>query len=100
MPLTRPIAKSALATPRGVQFFLTDRNKLVRCMVTAPALEKLVGHALGIDHFERAFDTHRDRIETTASHKYDAARALYTPLTITPVDLVAFRRPPHYGKPA
>ena len=42
MPLTRPIAKSALATPRGVQFFLADRHKLVRCLITEAALEKLV----------------------------------------------------------
>jgi hypothetical protein len=100
MPLTRPVAKSALATPRGVQFFLTDRHKLVRCMVTAAALEKLVGHVLRIEQFERAFSAHRDRIESAASHKYDASRALYTPLTITPADLVAYRRPPHYGSPA
>jgi hypothetical protein len=94
MPLTRPVAKSALATPKGVQFFLTDRAKLVRCIVTEAALEKLVGHGLQIEQFERAFSAHRDRIEATASRKYDAARALYSPLTITPADLVAFRRRP------
>jgi Protein of unknown function (DUF1488) len=95
MPLTRPIAKSALATPRGVQFFLADRRKLVRCLITNAALEKLVGHALTIEKFESAFGAHRERIETTASHKYDASRAHYPPLILTPADLVAYRRPLH-----
>ena len=95
MPLTRPIAKSALATPRGVQFFLADRQKLVRCLITDAALEKLVGHALKIEKFESAFAAHRERIEATASHKYDASRAHYPPLILTPADLVAYRRPLH-----
>jgi len=100
MPLTRAKANPPLATPNGVQFFLTDRAKIVRCKITNLALKKLTRQELTVDQFERAFYTHRDRIESTASQKYDASRALYSPLTITPADLVAYRRTLQIGKPA
>ena len=99
MPLTRPIAHPPLATPKGVQFSLTERSKIVRCIITQAGLETLARHELTIDQFERAFHSHRDRIESTASSKYDASRALYTPFTITPADLVAFRAPSQIGRP-
>ena len=75
--------------------FLADRQKLVRCLITEAAQEKLVGHAQKIEKFESAFGAHRERIEATASHKYDASRAHYPPLILTPADLVAYRRPLH-----
>jgi hypothetical protein len=100
MPFTRPIAHPPLATPKGVQFSLTDRSKIVRCIITQAGLEKLARHELTIDQFERTFHNHRDRIESTASSKYDASPALYTPFTITPADLVAYREPIQLGHPA
>jgi len=93
MPLTRPIANPPLAMPKGVQFSLIDRSKIVRCIITHAGLEKLAKRRLTINQFERTFQTHRDRIETTASRKYDASAVLYTPITITPADLVAFHAP-------
>ena len=100
MPLTRPTANPPLATPQGVQFFLADRSKIVHCVITRAGLSKLAGNELAIDQFERTFQNHRDRIESTASHKYDALVAFYTPFTITPADLTAYRSPIHMRQPA
>ena len=100
MPLTRPIANSPVATPQGVQFFLADRSKIVHCVITRAGLSKLAGRELRIDQFEGTFQNHRDRIESTASHKYDALVAFYTPFTITPADLTAYRSPSHIRQPA
>ena len=93
MPLTRPTANPPVATPKGVQFFLADRSKIVHCVITSAGLSKLAGRELTIDQFEGMFQNHRDRIESTASHKYDALVVFYTPFTITPVDLAAYRNP-------
>ena len=93
MPLTRPIAHPPPASPKGVQFSLTDRSKIVFCIITQAGLEKLARHELTIDQFERTFHNYRGRIEATASSKYDASPAFYTPFTITPADLAAFRGP-------
>ena len=95
MPLTRPIANPPVATPKGVQFYLADRSKLVPCIITPAGLSKLAGRDLAIDQFEGTFQDHRDRIESTASHKYDALVAFYTPFTITPADLTAYRSSIH-----
>ena len=100
MPLTRPTANPPVATPQGVQFFLADRSKIVHCVITCAGLSKLAGHELTIGHFEREFQNHRDRIESTASHKYDALVAFYTPFIITPADLTAYRSPIHIRQPA
>ncbi len=100
MPLARPIANPPVATPKGVQFFLADRSKIVRCVITSAGLSKLAGRELTIDQFEREFHNHRDRIESTARHKYDALVAFYTPFTITPADLTAYRSPSHIRQPA
>lgn len=97
MPLTRPVANPPLATTKGVQFAMTDRSKIVRCIITQAGLEKLAQHELTIDQFERVFERHRDRIESITSHKYDASPVLYTPLTIKPADLVAYQGPIEIG---
>jgi hypothetical protein len=76
---------------------LADRSKIVRCIVTQAGLEKLAQQELTIEQFEHTFEKHRDRIESTASHKYDASPVLYIPLTIKPADLVAFRGPIEIG---
>jgi hypothetical protein len=47
-----------------------------------------------------AFHKHRERIESTASRKYDASAAFYRPFTITPVDLAAYDDPIPLGQPA
>ena len=90
MPLRRPLTNPPLATPAGVRFTLIDRSKLVHCLITHAGLEKLVRQALTVGDFETAFHKHRERIELTASRKYDASVAFYRPFTITPVDLVAY----------
>jgi hypothetical protein len=68
--------------------------------ITRAGLEKLVQHGLTIGEFETAFHKHRERIESTASRKYDASAAFYRPFTITPVDLVAYRDPLPLDQPA
>jgi hypothetical protein len=100
VPLSRPLTYPPLATPAGVRFTLTDRSKLVHCLITQAGLEKLVRQALTIGEFEMAFHEYRERIETTASRKYDASATFYRPFTITPVDLVAFDSPVPLRQPA
>ena len=100
MPLRRPLANPPLATPAGVRFTLIDRSKLVHCLITHAGLEKLVRQALAIGDFEMAFHQHRERIEFTASCKYDASAVFYRPFTITPVDLVAYGHSVPLGQPA
>jgi Protein of unknown function (DUF1488) len=99
MPLTRPIANPPVATPKGVQFFLADRSKIVHCVITRASLSKLAGDEVTIDRFEGTFQKHRERIESTASHKYDALVAFHSPFTITPADLTAYRNPIHLRQP-
>jgi Protein of unknown function (DUF1488) len=93
MPLTRPIANPPLATPKGIEFTLLDRSKIVRCIITKAALEKLASKELASDQFEPTFHKHQDRIEATASRKYEQSAVYRPPLTITPADLVAYRPP-------
>ena len=93
MPLTRPIANPPLATPKGIEFTLLDRSKIVRCIITKAALEKLASKELASDQFEATFHKHQDRIEATASRKYEQSAVYRPPLTITPADLVAYRPP-------
>ena len=100
MPLRRPLTNPPLATPAGVRFTLTDRSKLVHCLITQPGLEKLVRQGLTISEFELAFHEHRERIESTASRKYDSSATFYRPFTITPVDLVAYDSPVPLRQPA
>ena len=100
MPLRRPLTNPPLATPAGVRFTLTDRSKLVHCLITRAGLEKLVRQALAIGDFEMAFHKHRERIESTASRKYNASAAFYRPFTITPVDLAAYGHAIPLGQPA
>jgi hypothetical protein len=87
MPLSRPIAISPLTTPSGIRFTLADRGKMLHCIVTHGALEKLAQKRLAVADFAGVFETHRDRIEAAASDKYDASRAIVTPFTIMPDDL-------------
>src|ERR1700682_6199283 len=87
MPLTRPIGNPPLASPNGVQFSLADRSKIIRCLITPAALEKLAHHQLAVDQFDQIFLNYRDKIEAAASAKYDASPVLRTPFTITPADL-------------
>src|SRR5882672_4327056 len=70
MTLTRSIANPPLTIPKGIEFTLLDRSKIVRCIITQAALEKLAGKELASDQFERTFHKHQDRIEATASRKY------------------------------
>jgi hypothetical protein len=100
MPLRRPLTNPPLATPTGVRFTLIDRSKMVHCLITRAGLEKLVRQVLTIGEFEMAFHKHRERIESTASRKYDASAAFYRPFTITPVDLVTYHDPIALGQPA
>ena len=93
MPLTRPIANPPLTTPKGIEFALLDRSKIVRCIITKAALEKLASKELASGQFEPTFHKHQDRIEATASRKYEQSAVYRPPLTITPADLVAYRPP-------
>ena len=93
MSLTRSIANPPLTSAKGIEFTLLDRNKIVRCIITQAALEKLAGKELASDQFERTFHKHQDRIEATASRKYEQAAVYRAPLTISPADLVAYRPP-------
>ena len=93
MSLTRSIANPPLTSPKGIEFTLLDRSKIVRCIITQAALEKLVSKKLAFDQFEPTFHKYQDRIEATASRKYEQAAVYRAPLTITPADLVAYRPP-------
>ena len=72
MSLTRSIANPPLTSPKGIEFTLLDRSKIVRCIITQAALEKLVSKKLAFDQFEPTFHKYQDRIEATASRKYDS----------------------------
>jgi hypothetical protein len=89
MPLSRSLAVTPLTIPTGVRFTLADRGKLLHCIITHGALEKLAQKHLAVDDFARIFEAHRDRIETAASDKYDASRAVVTPFTVMPSDVRA-----------
>lgn len=91
MPLTRSITNPPLATHKGVEFALRDRSKLVRCLITQQALEKLARGNLEPPQFESAFHLHRERIEGVASRKYDFAPTFRPPFTISPSDFVIFQ---------
>jgi hypothetical protein len=91
MSLTRSIANPPLTTPKGIEFTLLDRSKIVRCIITQAALEKLASKELMSNGFELTFQKYQDRIEATASRKYEEAAVYRAPLTITPTDLVAYR---------
>jgi hypothetical protein len=93
MSLTRSIANPPLTTPKGIEFALLDRSKIVRCIIAQAALEKLASKELTSDQFEPTFYTYQDRIEATASRKYEQTAVYRAPLTITPADLVAYRPP-------
>ena len=84
MSLTRSIANPPLTSPKRIAFTLLDRNKIVRCIITQAALEKLAGKELAADQFERTFHKHEDRIEATASRKYEQAAVYRAPLTHYP----------------
>ena len=98
MPLTRSIANPPVATPKGVDFTLKDRSKLVRCLITHQALEKLARGNLEPAEFEHTFHHYRDRIEGTASRKYDSSPTLRSPFTISPSDLVIYHVPAPMGR--
>jgi hypothetical protein len=98
--LAKTFDQSAARHAGGCSVQLTDRSKLVHCLITQAGLEKLVRQALGIGDFEMAFHTHRERIESTASRKYDSSATFYRPFTITPVDVVAYDSPVPLGQPA
>jgi hypothetical protein len=87
MPLTRPLVNPPVATPQGVRFTLTDRSKLLHCLVTRRTLEKLAKRKLDTAAHERVFLEHRDRIEAFASAKYDASGRYYPPLMVQTSDL-------------
>ena len=93
MPLTRARANPPLRTRKGIEFTLLDQSKMVRCIITLAALEKLARKELTVDEFEPTFRKHQDRIEATASYKYDLSAVYRAPLTIRPADLVAYRPP-------
>ena len=93
MSLTRSIANPPLTSPKGIEFTLLDRSKIVRCIITQAALEKLAGKELPSDQFEPTFHKYQNRIEATASRKYEQSAVYRAPLTITPADLVAYRPP-------
>ena len=93
MSLTRSIANPPVTSAKGIQFTLLDRSKFVRCTITREGLEKLAGKELASDQFERTFHKYQDRIEATASRKYEQSAVYRAPLTITPADLVAHRPP-------
>ena len=67
MSLTRSIANPPLTSPKGIEFTLLDRSKIVRCIITRAALEKLASKELASQQFEPTFHKHQDRIEATAN---------------------------------
>ena len=46
MTLTRSIANPPLTIPKGIEFTLLDRSKIVRCIIMQAALEKLASKGL------------------------------------------------------
>ena len=92
MPLKRLVPHQPRAMPKGVHFYLGDRSKIVHCIITRSALEKISHSSLGLEQLEPTFHRHRDGIEEVAAHKYDSAAAYYSPLTISPADLVVYER--------
>ena len=58
MSLTRSIANPPLTTPKGIEFTLLDRSKIVRCIITQAALEKLASKELVSQQFEPTFHKH------------------------------------------
>jgi Protein of unknown function (DUF1488) len=93
MSLTRSIANPPLTSAKGIGFTLLDRSKIVRCIITQAALEKLAGKELASDQFEPTFHKYQNRIEATAGRKYEQSAVYRAPLTITPADLVAYGPP-------
>jgi hypothetical protein len=92
MPFTRAMRCTPLAAPEGVHFYLSavpGRSRLVHCIATRAGLEFLADRQLTIEHLERAFYAHRDRIEEAARRKCTAASVRSRVITLTAGELGA-----------